>query len=41
MGSTRRRTSSAIDLPYDSITEVRRVTGADMRPSAGPKAAPR
>lgn len=22
---------AAIDLPYDSITEVRRVTGADMR----------
>jgi uncharacterized protein DUF4242 len=23
---------AAIELPYDSITEVRRVTGADMRP---------
>jgi hypothetical protein len=23
---------AAINLPYDSITEVRRVTGADMRP---------
>ena len=23
---------AAIQLPYDSITEVRRVTGADMRP---------
>ena len=26
-----RRAHAAIDLPYDSITEVRRVTGADMR----------
>ena len=26
-----RKTHAAIDLPYDSITEVRRVTGADMR----------
>ena len=26
-----------IDLPYDSITEVRRVTGADMRPRHGRK----
>jgi hypothetical protein len=24
---------AAIRLPYDSITEVKRVTGADMRPS--------
>jgi len=24
---------AAIALPYDSITEVRRVTGADMRPA--------
>jgi hypothetical protein len=24
---------AAIRLPYDSITEVRRVTGADMRPA--------
>ena len=23
---------AAIQLPYDSITEIRRVTGADMRP---------
>jgi hypothetical protein len=27
-----RRAHAAINLPYDSITEVRRVTGADMRP---------
>ena len=27
-----RKAHSAINLPYDSITEVRRVTGADMRP---------
>lgn len=26
-----RRSHAAINLPYDSITEVRRVTGADMR----------
>jgi hypothetical protein len=26
-----RKAHAAIDLPYDSITEVRRVTGADMR----------
>ncbi|HTO54335.1 MAG TPA: nickel-binding protein [Myxococcota bacterium] len=26
---------AAIDLPYDSITEVRRVTGADMRSRPG------
>ena len=26
-----RRAHAAINLPYDSITEVRRVTGADMR----------
>ena len=26
-----RRAHAAIDLPYDSITEVRRVTGADLR----------
>jgi hypothetical protein len=26
-----RKAHSAINLPYDSITEVRRVTGADMR----------
>jgi hypothetical protein len=26
-----RKTHAAIDLPYDSITEVRRVTGSDMR----------
>ena len=27
-----RKAHAAINLPYDSITEVRRVTGADMRP---------
>ena len=27
-----RRAHAAINLPYDSITEVRRVTGADLRP---------
>ena len=26
-----RKALEAINLPYDSITEVRRVTGADMR----------
>jgi hypothetical protein len=26
-----RKAHAAINLPYDSITEVRRVTGADMR----------
>jgi Nickel responsive protein SCO4226-like len=26
-----RKAHAAIDLPFDSITEVRRVTGADMR----------
>jgi hypothetical protein len=26
-----RKAHTAIDLPFDSITEVRRVTGADMR----------
>lgn len=26
-----RRAHAAIELPYDSITEVKRVTGADMR----------
>ena len=26
-----RKAQAAIDLPFDSITEVRRVTGADMR----------
>jgi len=31
---TIRRAHEAIDLPYDSITEVRRVTGADMRPAS-------
>jgi hypothetical protein len=29
-----RKAHEAIDLPYDSITEVRRVTGADLRPKA-------
>jgi len=28
-----RKTHAAIDFPFDSITEVRRVSGADMRPS--------
>ena len=28
---TIRKAHEAIDFPYDSITEVRRVTGADMR----------
>ena len=28
---------AVINLPYDSITEVRRVTGADMRPRRGQK----
>ena len=32
---TIRKAHAAIDLPYDSITEVRRVTGADMRPPRG------
>ena len=27
-----RKTHAAINFPFDSITEVRRVTGADMRP---------
>jgi hypothetical protein len=27
-----RKAHAAIDFPFDSITEVRRVTGADMRP---------
>jgi hypothetical protein len=26
---------AAIDLPFDSITEVRRVTGADLRRKQG------
>jgi len=28
-----RKAHAAIDFPFDSITEVQRVTGADMRPS--------
>lgn len=28
-----RKAHEAINFPFDSITEVRRVTGADMRPS--------
>ncbi len=28
-----RKAHAAIDFPFDSITEVSRVTGADMRPS--------
>ena len=30
-----RKAHAAIDFPFDSITEVRRVTGADMRPPRG------
>lgn len=30
-----RKAHAAIDLPFDSITEVRRVTGADMRIPSG------
>jgi uncharacterized protein DUF4242 len=33
-----RKAHEAIDFPYDSITEVRRVTGADMRPSRAARA---
>jgi Protein of unknown function (DUF4242) len=33
-----RKAHAAIDFPFDSITEVRRVTGADMRPSWVPRA---
>jgi hypothetical protein len=33
-----RKAHAAIDLPYDSITEVRRVSGADMRMPTVPKA---
>jgi uncharacterized protein DUF4242 len=29
---------AAIHLPYDSITEIRRVTGADLRPAVAPRA---
>lgn len=32
-----RKAHAAIDLPYDSITEVRRVSGADMRLPRAPK----
>lgn len=32
-----RRAHEAVDLRYDSITEVRRVTGADLRVEAGPR----
>ena len=32
------KTHAAISLPYDSITEVKRVTGADMRPSCASQA---
>ena len=32
-----RKAHAAINLPYDSITEVRRVTGADMRPPRRPE----
>ena len=33
-----RKAHAAINLPYDSITEVRRVTGADMRIPQPPQA---
>ena len=29
---------AAIHFPYDSITEIRRVTGADLRPPVAPRA---
>lgn len=29
-----RKTHAAIDFPFDSITEVRRVSAADMRPAS-------
>ena len=29
-----RKAHAAIDFPFDSITEVKRVTGADMRPAS-------
>ena len=31
-----RRAHDQMNFPYDSITEVRRVTGVDLRPSAAP-----
>src|SRR5215475_6939888 len=34
-----RKAHEAVNLPYDSITEVRRVTGADMRPAPRKRAA--
>ena len=33
-----RRAHEKMNFPYDSITEVRRVTGVDLRPVTGPKA---
>ena len=33
-----RKAHAAIDFPFDSITEVSRVTGADMRPPRGARA---
>jgi len=33
-----RKAHAAIDFPFDSITEVRRVSGADMRPARGARA---
>jgi len=33
-----RRAHAAINLPFDSITEIRRVTGADMRAKGDSKA---
>jgi hypothetical protein len=32
-----RKAHAAINFPYDSITEIRRVTGADMRAKRFPK----
>jgi hypothetical protein len=34
-----RKAHEAVHLPYDSITEVKRVTGPDMRVHAGPDGA--
>ena len=32
-----RRAHEKLNFPYDSITEVRRVTGVDLRPSGEPR----
>jgi hypothetical protein len=32
-----RRAHERLNFPYDSITEVRRVTGVDLRPEAKPR----